>query len=304
MKIPDGDVEMTDAPCNNNDTVCPEDGAQEENVESISDESSFYGDDDLRAELERRVADYDPSTYWQTAHLSLPAITAAYRRNYETSISRPKPLFNQFEGHPSGRQLSESIPEFLARLAPSTITSATGPWIWVANPYCAARPLQQDLAGIMEDGTRILDECSAAMAEKEAALEGRPQSVLARQLTAERKRATDRILAAAQTRGVTSGKWMLFPSPREVDAVWRTVADATASGQLGSAAKVATKSAAEEEADSQGRAESGRPQLVCVYTTDFADVADIQRVLRKLDQLGLVRKRGPWGVGGGIYYKC
>lgn len=156
----------------------------------------------------------------------------------------------------------------------------------------------------MEDGTRLLDECSAAMTEKEAALEGRPQSVLARQLTAERERVTDRILAAAQTRGVTSGKWMLFPSPRDVDAVWRTVADATASGQLGSAAKVATKSAAEEEAESQGRAESGRPRLVCVYTTDFADVADVQRVLRKLDQLGLVRKRGSWGVGGGIYYKC
>lgn len=156
----------------------------------------------------------------------------------------------------------------------------------------------------MEDGTCLLEECSAAMAEKEAALEGRPQSVLARQLTAERRRATDRILAVAQTRGVTSGKWMLFPSPRDVDAVWRVVADATASGQLGSAAKVATKSAAEEEADSQGRVESGRPRLVCVYTTDFADVADVQRVLRKLDQLDLVRKRGPWGVEGGIYYKC
>lgn len=43
MKIADGDVDMTDAPCNNNDTVCPENRVQEEYVESISDESSFYG---------------------------------------------------------------------------------------------------------------------------------------------------------------------------------------------------------------------------------------------------------------------
>lgn len=164
--------------------------------------------------------------------------------------------------------------------------------------------MQQDFAALTDDGSRLLNEYGATITEKEAALEGRPQSILARQLTAERKRVTDRILGAAQTRGVTSGKWMLFPLPRDVDAVWRIVADATASGQLGSAAKVATKSVAEEEADSQGRPGSGRPRLVCVYTTDFADVADVQRVLRKLDQLGLVRKRGPWGVGGGIYYKC
>lgn len=156
----------------------------------------------------------------------------------------------------------------------------------------------------MEDGTQLLDECSVAMAEKEVALKGRPQSLLARQLTAVRKMSTDRILAAAQKRGVTSGKWMLFPMPQDVDAVWRAVADATASGQLGSGAKVATKSEIEEEEDSQGRPGSGRARVVCVYTNDFADVPDVQRVVLKLDQLGLVRQKGPWGKERGIYYKC
>lgn len=179
-----------------------------------------------------------------------------------------------------------------------------GPWIWVANPYSDARPLQQDLAGLMDDGTRLLDDCRVAMAEKEFGLQGRPQSLVARQFTAVRNSATDRILAAACTRGVTSGKWMIFPMPRDVNAVWRVVADATASGQLGSGAKVATKSAIEEEEDRQGRAGTGRPRVVCVYTSDFADEADVQRVVRKLDQLGLVRQKGPWGEGGGIYYKC
>lgn len=310
MKTMDDDVDMPDAPCgpksNSNDTVCHEDGAPgEEDVGYISDDSSFYGDDDLRAKLERRAAEYDPSTYWRTAHLSLPAIAAAYRRTQITSTSHSKPLYNRHEGDPSGRQLSESIPEFLARLPPSTtLTSATGPWIWIANPYCDARPLQQDLAGLMEDGTQLLDECSVAMAEKEVALKGRPQSLLARQLTAVRKMSTDRILAAAQKRGVTSGKWMLFPMPQDVDAVWRAVADATASGQLGSGAKVATKSEIEEEEDSQGRPGSGRARVVCVYTNDFADVPDVQRVVLKLDQLGLVRQKGPWGKERGIYYKC
>lgn len=154
----------------------------------------------------------------------------------------------------------------------------------------------------MEDGMRLLDECGATMAEEEGALEGQPHSLLARRLTAVRKAVTDSILAAAQTRGVTSGKWMLFPMPWDVDAVWRVVADATASGQLGSDAKVATKS--EEEENSQGGPGSGRPRLVCVYTNDFADVADVQRVVQKLDQLGLVRQKGSWGEERGIYYKC
>lgn len=52
MKTMDTDVEMTDAPCglnsddnnNNNVTTCPEDRVQEaEDVDYISDESSFYG---------------------------------------------------------------------------------------------------------------------------------------------------------------------------------------------------------------------------------------------------------------------
>lgn len=156
----------------------------------------------------------------------------------------------------------------------------------------------------MEDGTRLLEECCATMAEKEVALTGRPQSLLARQLTAVHKTVTDRILAAAQARGVTTGKWMLFPTPWDVDAVWRVVADATASGQLGSGAKVATKSEAEDEEDRQGRQGHWGARVVCVYTIDFADVADVQRVVRKLDQLGLVKKRGPGGETRGIYYKC
>lgn len=265
------------------------------------------GDDDLRAELERRVAEYDPSSYWRTAHLSLPAIAAAYRRTHTTSaVTPPKPLYNRHEGDPSGRQLSETIPEFLARLPPSTtLMSDMGPWLWVADPCCEApRPLQQGLAGLMEDGQRLLDECGATMAEKKALLQGRPGSLVARQLTAVRKATTDRILAAARTHGVTSGKWMLFPMPPDVDAVWRLVADATASGQLGSGAKVATKPAAEERhEESQPRPGSGRSRVVCVYTNDFADVADVQRVARKLDHLGLVRQKGPWGETRGIYYK-
>lgn len=368
MKTMDTDVEMTDAPCglnsdnNNNVTTCPEDRVQEaEDVDYISDESSFYGTsppfspksffvfllyttptrlcligriknkiyahilekknfqggDDLRAELERRAAEYDPDSYWHTAHLSLPAIAAAYRRSHTTSgaqssstpATQSEPLYNPHEGDPSGRQLSESIPEFLARLpASTTLTSAAGPWIWIANPYGAGpRLLEQDLAGLMEDGTRVLDSCGTTMADKQARFTGLPGTLLARHLTTARKAATDGILAAARTRGVTSGKWMLFPSARDVDAVWRVVADATATGQLGSGAKVATKPATEEDNEpttSQGRVPRPRPRLICVYTTDFADEPDVTRVVRKLDQLGLVRKPGPWGQETGIYYKC
>lgn len=44
--------------------------------------------------------------------------------------------YNPYEGNVAGRQLSESVDEFLARLPPATTPiSQDVPWITVANPY-------------------------------------------------------------------------------------------------------------------------------------------------------------------------
>jgi hypothetical protein len=249
------------------------------------------GDEETRAGLEQEVAAFDPSSYWSAQHLSLSAIAAA---NLAAKSPPPtnKPLYNPYEGEPSGRQLSESIPEFLSRLPPLTTPAGKiGPWIQIANPSSATRPLSQDLAAFTTVGTRILESLSSAIAAKEATLVGRPKTMLNRQLTQLRTAATKHLLDTAREHGVTTGKWMLFPMPEDVNAVWEHVAEATASGYLGSGAKVATDNGIGD----------GRPRLVCVYTEDFSSTEDVKRVLKKLATMGLVHKKED---PRGIYYKC
>lgn len=87
---------------------------------------------------------------------------------------------------------------------------------------------------------------------------------------------------------------MLFPSPADVDRCWGLVAEGTANRELGSAAKVAPDD------------DSGRARLICVYTKDFSDRADVKRVAERLKAMGLLRKKG-LGLGDedrGIYYKA
>ncbi len=145
--------------------------------------------------------------------------------------------------------------------------------------------VDQDLAGLTKNGLYILAELSSSIQ-----VGGRFQG-----LKPLRKRAVDMILAAAMARHLTTGKWMLFPAAQDVTLVWKVVADATASGELGIGAKVAT-------ADVGGEAEmfSKKARLICVYTRNFSDAVDVHRVLFKLHALGIAQEVGPpW-----IYYKC
>ena len=66
------------------------------------------------------------------------------------------------------------------------------------------------------------------------------------------------------------------------------VARATASNELGIAAKVAPASYDDRQ-----------PRLICVYTKDFRDMNDVTRVLNKLQDIRLVSMKGR-----PIYYKC
>jgi hypothetical protein len=80
---------------------------------------------------------------------------------------------------------------------------------------------------------------------------------------------------------------MIFASPEEVNLIWSVIAKAIANNELGTAAKVAPD-------DGQTR----KDRLICIYTHNFTDVADVTRVARKLKDLGLLD-----GRGRGIYYK-
>lgn len=83
-----------------------------------------------------------------------------------------------------------------------------------------------------------------------------------------------------------SGKWLVFSSPEDHDAVWGRIRDATRRGELGTDAKAATAR--------QYRRQLSTSKVICVYTTDFADRDDVRRVLRGLRALD---------VGGRLSYK-
>lgn len=194
------------------------------------------------------------------------------------------------------RQLNELVEDFLQRLPPLTTPALKNdPWIRIANPHFAKRPLEENLAGLTAAGEKILSDFSARKAEIELEMAGRPQSLMARKLTDERKAVEEALLAAATENNCTGGEWMLFPMPEELAQTWELVATATARNDLGTAAKVA--------------ADEGKgnrvPRLVCVYTRDFADMADVKRVLWQLVEMELVQRpaRDPKGVRS-IYYKC
>lgn len=76
-----------------------------------------------------------------------------------------------------------------------------------------------------------------------------------------------------------SGKWMVWVKSVGADTVWIGVREATRAGQLGNWAKVATSASARTR-------ESGE-HVICIYTYDYEDEADVMRVRQALRNLGI-----------------
>ncbi|KAL8949863.1 MAG: hypothetical protein Q9222_004056 [Ikaeria aurantiellina] len=269
----------------------------------ISDDSSFYGDDETKAKLEQQALEYDPAPYWAHHEHLLPVVAAKAKAKAQAQAqasSSPNPaeksLYNLYEGKPCGRQLNESVEQFLKRLPPlTTKSSAAYPWIYIANPYATSRPTDSDQAGFMHDGEQLLEEFGEKKDEIETSMAGKAKSTITRKLTPLRKALEENLLVKAKEKGFTSGKWMLFPHSDDVNRLWGIVAEATVNRELGHAAKVAPDSG---EGDQE-------PRLICVYTKDFSDVEDVKRVLGKMVDLGLVKKKkGSMGEERGIRYKA
>ena len=146
-----------------------------------------------------------------TTHLSPNGIAVVNLASWDRQCSTL--LYNPYQRNPAGRQLSDSLPDFLSRLPPLTksINGLGSPWIWTANPYIAPLPLDQNLVALMINWTNILAELSINLHD---AAEERKQSSL-------RARALMMILDVAKTTPVTTGKWMLFPEVRDVNRAWK-----------------------------------------------------------------------------------
>ena len=80
--------------------------------------------------------------------------------------------------------------------------------------------------------------------------------------------------------GDQPGKWLVFLPVRYVDKYWTVVANAVRAGRLGPAAKAATARPNPNSTDPTRR-------LIVVYTINWCDEDDVQRVLRELRGLGV-----------------
>lgn len=121
-------------------------------------------------------------------------------------------------------------------------------------------------------------------------MSSKSQMVITREVNKAGKDAAGDILNLAQHLHVRSGKWMLFCPAKSVNETWEIIAKATANNELGIAAKVSPRSEGDQRTE----------RVICVYTADFGDRADVQRVARSLKELGLVPHQGQ---GRPLYYK-
>ncbi|KAH0493287.1 hypothetical protein TgHK011_008199 [Trichoderma gracile] len=289
-----------------------------------SDDSDFYGDDETVSHLLQRVADFDVDK-WVKQHRAHPGRP----QRQITLFDEASRLHNPYAGIPYAWQLTETVDDFLARLPPATTDRTPEvPWIYICNPWIP-RVHKREGQGQFSKGNEDEapeEEGSETAIVAQGGLErlhlvskfiegmqrsGQAPSVVEKEIRNERKQATSDILKLAHLVKVRTGKWMLFCPTTEVNEVWEIVAKATANNELGIAAKVAPRSPLED---------FRKDRLLCVYTADFTDKADVGRVLQKLRELKLVEARGrpiyykpdaftyigissgnPWGLRASIY---
>ncbi|KAL2024812.1 hypothetical protein VTK56DRAFT_5633 [Thermocarpiscus australiensis] len=251
-------------------------------MDSYSD-SDFYGDEETISALEDRVNNIDLAAWWDR-HKNAFA-DPLRRQGSRKPPAAAGPLHNEHEGDPYAWQLSESVDDFLARLPPATTDLRPGvEWIWISNPFIPPRP-RQALDRFLEAGTERL-ELFSSFQKMASASGGKSDVAIQRDVAKARAETAKDLRELAADCNVLTGKWMLFPDPRNVNDVWARVARATAANELGVGAKVAT------------RAESEKERLICIYTKDFRDKDDVARVLKRMGELELVRPDGRQ-----IYYK-
>ncbi|KAF4911583.1 UPF0696 protein C11orf68-like protein [Colletotrichum viniferum] len=260
-----------------------------------SEESDFYGDEDIIEGLEARVNSFNVAQWWEETR------AVQLNRKAKAEPADSTKLHNPYAGVPYAWQLTETLSDFLNRLPPETTEgTADVPWIFICNPFIPrkSRFLAQNqlsrgnedeapeeagsqLNTLVEGGTerlRILGNFVDGIHRTKKSATAKLSEI-----NHEKKQAVKDVLSLAH-----ACKWLLFCSPRDVNEVWAIIARATANNELGIAAKVAPRQ------DATGR----KDRMIAVYTADFNDVTDVMRVLRRLRELKVVE-----AMGRPIYYK-
>ncbi|TRX88598.1 hypothetical protein FHL15_010549 [Xylaria flabelliformis] len=263
----------------------------DETAATSADESDFYGDSDVVADMERRVEDFDVQEEWQDYDAYVEPVPIP---EPPPGVHRPCP----FEGEEFARQRTENVDSFLVRLPPST-TWATPDcsYIWITNPFenFTSRkdaqnqhvpgaedemPTGGDIATLMEGGKERLNFVSSFIEDSQ-----KPGAIYDRYMFEQEASkagadAAKDILELAQNVRVTFGKWLIPCTTWGADITWEIIAKATVRNELGIAAKVTART-------TQDLRETIK---ICVYTCNFAWKEDVTRVAMKLKKLGVIKR--------------
>ncbi|KZP31589.1 DUF1917-domain-containing protein, partial [Athelia psychrophila] len=146
----------------------------------------------------------------------------------------------------------KTIPDFLAAWPPSTTSQRDVAWIPVVNPRLD-RVRNDDKFGITGAWDKLCAEQTPTIYDLDT---------------------------LAKHYSCVSGKWLFFAPTAKIDAFWARIARATHSGTLGFSAKVAPR---DEKKDDQ---------MICVFTEDYLDSANVMKVRDGLRRLGVKQKIG------------
>jgi len=80
----------------------------------------------------------------------------------------------------------------------------------------------------------------------------------------------------ARIRNFVSGKWLLFEHEFDIDSTWIKIGKATIEGELGPSSKVSTALSSSKS----------KRYVICVYTMDYLNLDDVNRVREKLREMG------------------
>lgn len=177
----------------------------------------------MKQDLEERASTFDVEEWWEHKEISLNEIAAA--NIAAATESKVATLYNPYEGNPCGRQLGETVEEFLTRLPPATTqVSLQLPWIYIANPYLKAPSAikpehsqeevtaegppdeDSDWAKFVVLAGNLLEELTGIKHEIEKKNVGKAKSTITRQLNVQKEKIVKKILEAATELHCTSGK--------------------------------------------------------------------------------------------------
>ena len=179
------------------------------------------GDEATKRDLEQRALSFDPEEFLKH---KTPSLTEVANVNMQSgNAGNAATLYNAYEGNFAGRQLTETVDDFLERLPPAT-TQATDlvRWIYIWNPYQKASKREEhdhkevtgeappdeesDWAQLVVLGGNLLAELTTIQNTIEKQKAGQAKATITKTVNIQKDKIVKKLLETAVELHCTSGK--------------------------------------------------------------------------------------------------